>query len=317
MASFLGRKKLSRSDRRRALALLGLLTILVVPASIAWACNPQAHLRIDPTVTAGSSMTVGGTDFKPNVQINFNFEPGGSAGSVTTSSAGGFNTTITAPSTPGNYTLSAIGYEADGSVTAGLPQQASFTVTGASQPAAPGSTSQPGRSGTSAPATAPSPGRFSEPEVPKARAFASPKRGSSGSRQRAAVRGGGAGRQAALNAGDGVIKASSGAVFAGSVARADRVAAASRGRSAAAGRSRAHAAKTTTTPSQRSAAGDVWSGFKSSNAPGLVARGSDAAPSGGPGSLFALSLGLLIAGGLALVSGLAVTEARKRRARAR
>jgi hypothetical protein len=316
MAAFFDRKKLSRSDRRRALALLGLLTILVVPASIAWACTPQAHLRIDPTVTAGSSMTVGGADFKPNVQINFNLDPGGSAGSVTTSSVGAFSTTITAPSTPGNYTLSAIGYDADGSVTAGLPQQASFTVTGASQPAAPGSTIQPGRSGASAPATAPSPGRFSEPEVPRARAFGSPKRGSSRGRQRAATRGGGPGRQAALNAGDGVIKASSGAVFAGSVARADRVAGASRGRSGAAGRSRAHA-KTTTTPSQRSAAGDVWGGFKSSNAPGLVARGSDAAPSGGPGSLFALSLGLLIAGGLALVAGLAVTEARKRRARAR
>ena len=299
------------------MSLLVVSTSILVPAAIAWTCNPQAYLQLDKgSYTPGSQMRVSGAFFKSNAQLTLSLEPGGQVATVTTSGNGSFTTTITAPSAAGSYTMSAVGFEEDGSVTNGLPARASFTVATAGARAPAGSAPQPGASQpqTSRPgATAPAPGRFAEPEVPRARAFASPGRGSSGARQPASRAGGGTANRtaAAVNTGAGVIPGSSGAVFAGSVARADRAAATSPGTSGAASRSRAGKVAGSTAPSAQGE--DVWSGFASAQAPGL-SGGSDAVSDGGAGSELGWGLGLLAIGLLALVSGLTVAEVRRRRA---
>lgn len=304
----LNRRTTSRPvARRRTVSLLAVLTAVLVPAALAWACNPQARLHLDRSAyTTGSQMQVSGVDFKEDVQLTLSLEPGGAVATVTTSSTGYFTARVPAPSSPGSYTLSAVGFEGD-KVIDGLPARVSFSVTPASRP---GSTPQ---TGTSRPgATAPTPGRFVEPEVPRARRFSAPSRRASGGRAPARSRtGGGTDRAAAVTTGAGVIKGSSGTVFAGSVARADRVASTSRGKSGAASDARRGKAARS---SARSAVGeDVWSGF-SDKAPGLLGSSFEAVPDGGAGSQLGWGLGLLALGLLALVSGFAGAEVRRRRA---
>lgn len=316
MTSLLGRRTWGVPRRRRMLGTLAVLAVALVPAAIAWACNPQAYLQLNPTtVTPGDQMTVSGAFFKGGAQLTLSLEPGGQIATATTSGNGSFSTTVTAPSTVGSYTLSAIGYESDGSVTNGLPARASFSVgAAASQPPRPApATPQPTGSqpGASQPgATSPSAGRFAEPEVPGTRAF-SKDRGSRGGRERATSGGGGlAGAGAVVNTGAGVIDSSQGAVFAGSVARGDRSAvAATAPREARRGARSSNSAAST----GRSAGGDdVWSGFESVDAPSLMPRASDATPGGGAGSQLTWGLGLLAVGLLTLVGGITAAEVRRR-----
>ena len=321
MASPKGREGLKRGSRRPMLGLLVVLAVALVPAAIAWACNPQAYLRLDQTkVEPGSEMRVSGAFFKGGADLTLSTEPGGVVGTVKTSSNGSFTTTVRAPNSVGSYTLSAVGYEADGTVTNGLPARASFTV-GAAAGAPPQSGSAP-QSGTSQPEAArpgaapPSAGRFAEPEVPRTRAFSSPERRSSGGREPARTGGGSGDRAAAVNTGAGVITRSTGpgarstgAVFAGSVARADRAATASPGAA-----KQAREGKGAGSSAASAVGEDAWSGFESGDAPGLLSSGSDAAPEGGAGSQLGWGLGLLALGLLALVSGLTVAEVRRRRA---
>lgn len=306
MGSILSRENLGSPARRRALATLGVLALVLVPVSIAWACNPQAYLRISPsTVGPGTQMSISGAFFKPNAQLTFSFEPGGPAGSVTTSANGSFSTSITAPSNTGSYTLSAVGFESDGSVTNGLPARASFTVAppgGAGSP--PGGDSSGAVGGGSPPsASSPGAGRFAEPETPRARRVA-PGRTSFGERQSGAGVRGGSGSAGAVEAGAGVIETAAGDVFASTVPRADRTSAASSGRAGAARDSRASALGE-----------DVWTGFSSADAPSLLSDADDAVPAGdGGGSQLAWGVGLLALGLLSLVAGLTAMEVRKRRA---
>jgi len=67
------------------------------------------------------------------------------------------------------------------------------------------------------------------------------------------------------------------------------------------------------TPSARSAAGDLWSGFGSSQTPSLLAGGAPEAAGGGAGSPLAVGLGLMGVGLMALVGGFAMAETRRRR----
>lgn len=348
-----------RIRRRRAVIVLALACVLAVPAAVAFACSPQAYLRLDRSAyVAGGQMQVSGAFFNSRAQLTISSEPSATDGAVTASSNGSFTTQIPVPSTPGSYTISAVGYESDGSVTNGLPARASFDVTpaptqptgsaspppaGTTQPGAqtqPGSQPQPGATQpTSRPGTArPTPGRFAEPSVPAARPFSSTPtspRGRSGAGHQPATRGHvRAGRPAdAVNTGSGVIERAGRGFFAGSVARQARVAAVASpaGRSVAvaspAGRSAAAqgapgtkgAATPTRSPvADRSAVGDLWSGFGSAKAPSLVPQATDAAPAdGGAGSQLTWGVGLLALGLLALASGLGVAEVRRRRAHAR
>lgn len=323
MASPKGRHSSKRFSRRPMLGLLVVLAVALVPAAIAWACNPQAYLRLDQTkFEPGSEMRVSGAFFKAGANLTLSIEPGGVVGTVTTSGNGSFSTTVRAPSSAGSYTLSAVGYEADGTITNGLPARASFTV-GAAASAPPQSGSAP-QSGTSQPeagrpgAAPPSAGRFAEPEVPRTRGFSSPERRSSGGREPATRTGGGSSgdRAAAVNTGAGVITrstgpgaSSTGAVFAGSLARTDRAATASPGAA-----KQAREGKGAGSSGASAVGEDAWSGFESGDVPGLLSSGSDAVPDGGTGSQLGWGLGLLALGLLALVSGLTVAEVRRRRA---
>lgn len=303
MGSRFGFVKAGLPRRTRALALLTVLAAVMVPAAISWACNPQAYLRINPTtVPPGSQMNISGAFFKGNASLTLTIEGGASTG-VTTSANGSFSTTMTAPSAVGSYAISAVGFESDGSVTNGLPARASFSVAAAGPSGQPGTTPQPGTSGSGtsrSPAAPPSGGRFAEPEVPGTRTFSTP--GSrSGGRGDSSAGGGGGGTTStgSVTAGAGVIDSSAGAVFAGSVARDERTPG-----SAGAGGG---------TPSERTAGSDIWAGFETAGAPSLAADAGESAPSGGAGSQFGWGLGLLALGLVSLVTGLGVSEARSRR----
>ena len=105
-------------------------------------------------------------------------------------------------------------------------------------------------------------------------------------------------------------------MFAGSVARAGRVAAVASPSRGTKG-SRERGSVKTTAPSQRSALSDVWSGVASDNAAALLPKASDTVPgSGGPGMQFAWGLGLIGISLLTLSAGLAAAEARRRKSRA-
>jgi len=344
MASRFGQVKAGVTRRRRVLALLTVLAAVMVPAAIALACNPQAYLRLDKAVYApGESIQVSGAFFKGNRQLTLSLEPGGQVGSVTTSGNGSFTTRITAPRSAGSYTVSAIGHEPDGSVTDGLPAKTSFSVrVAASSPqpgsgAGPGTQPRPAQPGTTPQGAAPqeatpgaSPqrpsaqqrgtGRFAEPEVPRTRGFPSPDGAKGGGGGGGGPFGGGpggggsgggasfggpGGSSGAVTTGDGILTAGGKTVFAGSVSRSDRVAGSPR----AAGRGQAPG-------STRDSAGgdDVWSGFESGRAPGLLAGDGEAVLDDGAGPQLGWGLGLLALGLLALVSGLTVAEIRRRRA---
>ena len=93
--------------RRRVTFATMLVAAFVVPVAIAYACNPQAHVSLDKTsYQPGSTITVYGSYFPatPTVTVS------GPTGSVPSRPrpGGGFTTTLTAPSTPGNYTITAI-----------------------------------------------------------------------------------------------------------------------------------------------------------------------------------------------------------------
>jgi hypothetical protein len=289
-----------------------------VPVAIAWACNPQARVGVDkPTYFPGDTMSVTGSYFVGDRNLTLSVEPGGASVTVRTSSNGFFATQLPAPSTAGSYTLSAIGYEADGTVTNGLPARVSFSV--AQRSTAPQqNTTAPGaqRSPATSPGTSqPSAGSFAEPTVPNAGRI-TPRARSRARAQGDARTGARADRTAAVNAGAGVIGDSGSGVFAGSVARADRVAATSAAKPGAAARKARSGAQKATT-SERSALSDVWSGLSSSNAPALLPSASDGAPSaGGTGSGLALGLGLIGFALLALAGAVAV-DRRRRRASAR
>ena len=119
------RRAAVRLPGRRILGVLAVLALGLVPAAVAWACNPQATLTLDkPTYSAGEQMQVHGAFFPRSTQLTLSFEPGSTIGTVTTSASGSFETTITAPAAPGGYVLSVRRQEP----TSGLPKMASFQV---------------------------------------------------------------------------------------------------------------------------------------------------------------------------------------------
>lgn len=328
MQDALGGKAARMRHRRRTLIGLALVAMLLVPASIAWACNPQAYVRLDKSgYVSGEQMGVSGAFFKSNRQLTLSFEPGGDVTTVKTTNNGFFATQITAPSTPGSYTLSAIGYEEDGTVTPGLPARISFEVSPPAQPGQPGP--QPGATQPTPGATQPTPdaqpesqqpgsGRFTEPREPRARPFPTPGSGSPRGAPPRTRELGDAGRGGAIGntGGDGVMDTPDGAVFAGSVASEDRAAVASAGDGQVGDTAQGRETEGTTGPSERSAAGDVWGGFASADGPSLTSDATGPVVNRGTGAGLTWGLGLLGLGLAVLVSGIAVAEVRRRRATA-
>lgn len=85
---------------------LMLLTALLAFAALAWACNPQAQLTLDKTVyEPGSAIIATGSSFTANAAVTVSGPTG--ATTVQTSPSGSFSTQLTAPATPGIYTVTA------------------------------------------------------------------------------------------------------------------------------------------------------------------------------------------------------------------
>ena len=291
-------RRLGRVGRRRLFVALVVAALAVIPAAIAWACNPQAQLTTSKTsYSPGESMTVSGSFFPRSTAIRINVESGGSA-TVTTTSNGAFRVSgLQAPSSPGTYTVTA--NKADGSFQSGLPKVASFAV--ASPGAAP--TGQPG-----APAAQGRSPAFREPSVVRSRGTTAVSRG--GGTQRAERPTGGVG------GGAGAVTAGGQTVFAGSAAPAQRGSFVSGGTTTTAapsGKAAARGKSAAARQSGRSAASDVWSGFSNSGKTPTLTNGVEN-PEGGTGSQLGLGIGLLALGLVALASGLAAAEARRRRA---
>ena len=293
---------------RRGIVALAALSLLLVPAAIAWACNPQAQLRPDrASYSPGQTMTVSGSFFPRSTPIKVAVS-GGATAVATTNASGAFQISgLAVPSRPGTYTVTAT--RNDGVATSGLPKVASFQVAAAatrrapaSSPAPPAATQQPGSRAFVEPGVTRSPSRSVAGNGTSGGGGGQPGGGSTGG-----VAGGGT-----------VVTGVTGVpVFAGSVAPATTTfgaapAVAQSATPATAG-SRSSAARST----GRAAAADsdVWSGFANGRTPSLTSDAANA-PDSGTGSGLGLGIGLLAVGLLALVAGLTAAEVRRRRASA-
>ena len=286
----------SAASRRRKLSIgLLLAAFVVVPAAIAWACNPQAHVSLDRTSYApGQTITVYGSYFPNNATITVT-GPGSSQ--QVTAAGGGFVTSFTAPSDAGSYVISA-------SRPTGGFASASYSVVA---PAA-----APAPRAEAPPASAPPRQSFDTPGVtrseraPSTSGGGGDNGGGGGNNQSAPGEGGsGTGGSVQTVAGQPVFVGSAApSTTAGTFATTPAAAETNRG---AARERRASAA-----PSEQAASGDVWSGFAPGRTASLTA-GADGMSDGGPGSELGLGIGLLVLGLLGLAGGLTAAEVRRRR----
>jgi len=278
--------------------------MVVVPAAIAWACNPQAHVSLDRTsYSPGQSITAYGSYFPGNSNITVSGPSGSST--VQASGGGAFSASFVAPSKAGSYVISA-------TRPTGGAASAAFRVVApaATAPRQPAQT-QAGAPGAAAP-RAPS---FDTPSVVRSERQNSPS-GSGGSD------GGGPGAQTApgntgSGSGGGVVVTPSGApVFVGSTPAASNGSFATVPAPAAATSGGKAASKSSSaTPSDQAAAGYVWSGFAPGKTPSLSTAG-DMVSEGDSGSGLGLGIALLAFGLLALMGGLTAAEVSRRRAAA-
>lgn len=316
----------SLTGGRVRLVALSALALVLVPAAIAWACNPQAHMKCGGAqgcqVAPGGSLNVSGTYFQTNADLTLSSDSGAFAPvSMTTNSGGAFSSTIQAPTEPGSYTL--LAKRSDGAGRSGLPARLSFEVV-ASSSAAPSPTAGPPANATPTPQAQQGPS-FNEPSVTRSPAQQQQQRPSSDGREQGTSTPGQspAARTPASGGSDGtaVTEDAGREVFAGSVAPTGGSSTPSFGSPSAAPTSGSQAESATGpsgrssgTPSEQAAGGDVWSGFGSGSTGSLMPSTGDAAVSdGGTGSGFGWGIGLLSLGLLALVSGVAVAEVRRRR----
>lgn len=127
-------KRHAGSPRQRRSIVLVALAAMLVPAAIAFACNPQAHLSLNKSAySPGETIAVSGSYFKSSGSYSVTSSGGGIA------STGGANwsTTLTAPSQAGSYTVTAA---SSGAYISGLPKTASFQVVDPSTATAPAAT---------------------------------------------------------------------------------------------------------------------------------------------------------------------------------
>jgi IPT/TIG domain len=270
--------------RRRSLFVLIAMAAVMVPAAIAWACNPQAHISLNNTTYGpGETITVSGSYFNSST-CGCTVSAGGSS---TSASGSSWTATLTAPSQPGSYTVVAQASGADSHIM----RTASYQVV---------DTSASGPTGSE--------------QSSSGQAFKEPKVGSTGGgAPKAGGTGGGEPKVGGVGGGGGSVQTGSGQpAFAGSVA-------ATPGGSSffAGGEGTASAAtgQPTAQPSERAAVSDVWSGYAAGKTPSLTSGA--AVPDGDTGSELSLGIVLLAVGLLALVAGLTTAEVMRRRAQVR
>jgi hypothetical protein len=273
--------------------------MVVVPAAIAWACNPQAHVTLDRTsFTPGSTVTAYGSYFPGNANITITGPSGPT--SVTTSPGGSFAKTFTIPSAPGSYVISAT-RPTGGAASAAFTVAAPATKT---TPVAPVQTEAPS-------AAAPKVPSFDNPSVVRSeRQNTTSGTGGNNGGPGAQVGSGNTGS----GSGSGVVVTPSGApVFVGSVPAATSTFATVPAAAAAVTGSKA--AKSSATPSDQAATGYVWGGFAPGKTASLSTAG-DMVSEGDSGSGLGLGIGLLAFGLLALIGGLTAAEVSRRKSAA-
>jgi hypothetical protein len=280
----------TKSVRLSLPIVFGLATALVL-AGLAWACVPTADISVDPrSGPPGSRVTVSGSSFGDRrVEIRWDSQV------LAQAQGPSFTATVTIPaSSAGVKILEAVAYNQDGAVagSTGAP----FEVTPpAGQTQSPGLPTSP-----QAPPARQAPGSGPPARPPTARNGESRR----AERDRASQGAGRSESSAGGSATPGVLARGNERFFAGSLS-ADAQAPAAPTNSSRNSRSSA-----TRGASERSAAGDLWSGFGRGSTPGLGAVGTEADPPGGQMTTILLLLAL----GLTLLSaGLAVAVTSRRR----
>ena len=283
--------------RRRTMVALFVAALVLIPAAIAWACNPQASISTNKTVySPGENVVVTGKLFvrSTNIVISLN----GSTVVQNSGGAGSFRASLPAPSKTGGYTISA--KRADGKYQAGLPALASIRV--ATRSSSGGTPNTGGSQG-------PSQQQQTAGQVPR-----NPAIQRSGLRNptvgvivpRRFTQNPGTAPGTGGTGGGGVVSNGAGQpAFAGSVPSQN---VGTTGQGGAAEQRSANGS-----PSQRCATADLWSGLRTGRTPSLSGTGASASD-GGPGSQLVLGVALLGLGLLALLSGFGVAQARRRRA---
>jgi hypothetical protein len=274
--------------RRRSFFVLIALAAVMVPAAIAWACNPQAHISVNNTTYGpGETIAVSGSYFNSST-CGCTVSTSGSSAAANGSA---WTATLTAPSQPGSYTVVAQASGADSHIT----RTASYQVldTSASGPAG----SEQSSSGQT----------FKEPKVGDTGG------GVGGTGGGVGGTGGGEPKVGGVGGGGGSVQTGSGGpAFAGSVAATPG---GSSFFSGAEGTASAATGQPTAQPSERAAVSDVWSGYAAGKTPSLTSGA--AVPDGDTGSELSLGIVLLAVGLLALVAGLTTAEVMRRRAQVR
>jgi hypothetical protein len=292
--------------RRRALLVMAVAVMMIVPAAIAWACGPNRAVQLDRfAYPPGATVTVSGSNFEVGATIDI-LVNGGTVTSTTVSGAGNIFASFAAPSTPGSYTLTTAGVDSTGQALAGTGNAQTFSV------AAAPTTSGGGGGGNN---PAPSPGTSPKQTTGNSQVAPGSTSGRSGgsgggANGRSVSSGEHVGRAAhPVNTTEGVITTAGTTAFAGSVTRQTRVAVATKAASKSA---RKHGASSTKagTPSERSAGADLWSGVSSRGGASLIPPAAQSTSGGGSGP--ALAFGLLAVGAL-MLGGLGVAEVRRRR----
>ena len=292
---------MARKRRRSFAVVLGVLAGGLLAAGLAWACTPSAAIEVTPNAhrSGGADARVSGAHFVPStperaseVRIYWNSSAGRLLGTATVDQEGRFGPVeIPIPRAPEDtYTILAVTTGTDGTTYAA---RASFTI-GRSATKVSGGEKSGGKDGATTGAAG------------NGKTSATIRGATGGSRGDSGARGSGGADRAPASAPTG--DADQG-VFAGSAAPGDP-AAERQGAGGKAGPSGNPAL------SDRSATGDLWSGFGPGKRSSLGPGAADAAPASGAGPQLAIGLGLLGLGLVALLGGFGVAEARRRRASA-
>lgn len=290
--------------------------VVLVVAALAFACSPQAGISLTPNVgPAGSTVTVAGSGFSRAggpVEVYWNSRSTAPVASAEPDLTGKVSLSFSVPAGArgGYYTVIAIQNPA-------FPARAVFQVPGSSAPPEPAP--QPGGAGqppatVQPPSAGEPPAAVQQPSAGQRPSGDGRRRSTPGQRTPAEAPRAGEG-PAALNS--PVVGDRSGRpVFSGSLApaaaaRSDRGAAA--GPSTAAAGPAGEAASAVGGASQRSASGDLWSGFSSERSPSLTGGPHTALPTTKPGPAQAVGLALLGLGLSALLAGFVIAAARRRK----
>jgi hypothetical protein len=276
---------------RRRLWLAGLLAIpVLVAAAVAYACTPTAYIAFDkPSYRPGDTVTVNGRLFEPKAArpAEVRFGPDQAVvGRASIDGEGSWALSFSLPQglSPGAYLVTAPAYDQNDQIV--KVARASLRVAAPSTPAP----ASPAQGGASKPSTD--------------RKEAASKR---------------AGRETASRpVGRGPAPAAAAPARSPQLAEGRSVAGV---RGAVSGRAAARVDRkertaSPTRPSERAATADLWGRLASGSQPSLLP--SDASPPpDGPGTQLLVGIGLLAAGLVALASGFAVAEVRRRRSRVR